>query len=149
MRFPHNDKFDAQVRASEERIANWFAENRKVTDTFYELLDFTKKLSLVCESNCRLTFSIFILVFVTSCASIEFANIDHNSTKVSLSESSSLSLAIPYLTYSTKPVDLDEECKRLGWQKIRLDNDFLNGFVVPVVTLGYINSQRVRLTCTK
>ena len=43
MRFPHNDKFDAQVRASEERIANWFAENRKVTDTFYELLDFTKK----------------------------------------------------------------------------------------------------------
>jgi len=43
LRFPHNDKFDAQVRASEERIANWFAENRKVTDTFYELLDFTKK----------------------------------------------------------------------------------------------------------
>jgi hypothetical protein len=53
---------------------------------------------------------------------------------------------IPYIKYSSTPVDIKDYCKDQGWQSLEMSNNFLTG-IVPLVTLGLVRPQRVTIEC--
>lgn len=88
--------------------------------------------------------SLLLVFFITSCAGIKIEN--HKKVQnVKKSSDITYDYYIPYVKYSSTPIDMDLKCEK-GWKSIYVSNNFLTG-LVPLFTLGLIRPQYARYEC--
>ena len=86
------------------------------------------------------------MFFIASCAGIKIENHQKN-RKIVKSSDITYDYYIPYVKYSSTPIDLDSKCTK-DWRSIYVSNNFVTA-VIPLFTLGLIRPQYVKYECYK
>ncbi len=86
------------------------------------------------------------LVFL-GCAGIQLIEDRKIFKKTTVISDYSSSVYVPYLRYSTTPVDMDSVCKNREWKDVYISPTFLGG-LISVITVGFVHPQEIQARCS-
>lgn len=92
-------------------------------------------------------FNLFILFILFSCAGVKLEkNVTNKSQSIARISKIHYDIHIPYIKYSSIPVDLKEVCEEKELKSVTLSNNILIG-VIPFLTAGIVQPQMVEIKC--